>query len=93
MKKFLSVTLLALSAFLFVSCGGEEKKHCEELKDEYLKEQICPDKKITFCATESGDEMWFVIDGKKYKCEGSPEETGFCDNNIQEIYNDCHEND
>ena len=91
MKKFLALMLLALSAFLFVSCGGEEDVKCEH--DPQMSDLICPDKRITVCATESGDQVWIKIDDKKYKCDGGVEDDDFCENVIQKIYNECHNND
>ena len=91
MKKFLTIVLLALSAFLLVSCGGEEEVKCQY--DPQMSDLICPDKKITVCATESGDQVWIKIDDKKYKCDGGVEDDGFCENVIDKLYNECHNND
>lgn len=93
MKKFSALMLFALSAFLLVSCGGEEKTECQTLDDEHLNDEICPDKKITFCVTESG-KGWFKVEGKKYECKGNIyDDDDFCDNIIEEMYHDCHDND
>lgn len=91
MKKFLALMLLALSAFLLVSCGGEEEVKCQY--DPQMSDLICPDKKITVCATESEDQVWIKIDDKKYKCDGGVEDDGFCENVIDKLYNECHNND
>ena len=88
MKKLLSLMLLALSTILFISCGGEEKVECQS--DPHMSDLICPDKKITICATESGDKVWIKIDGKKYECDGGVEDDDFCQNVIEELYNECH---
>ena len=91
MKKFLALMLFALSTFLLVSCGGEEEVKCQY--DPQMSDLICPDKKITVCATESGDQVWIKIDDKKYKCDGGVEDDGFCENVIDKLYNECHNND
>ena len=86
MKKFLTASLLAFIAFLLLSCGGDEKIKCESSEDQEGSDLICPGKKFTVCATESGDEAWFKIDGKKFKCKGGIED---CDEAFEEFYNYC----
>lgn len=86
MKNFLTIIFLLSAAFAFAACGGEEKTECQDM-DRYLNDEICPDKTITFCATESG-KGWFKIDGKKYECKGSGDNID-CDKAIEKIYNAC----
>ena len=85
MKKFSLLMLFALSTFLLVSCGKEEIK-CESSKDQEGSDILCPDKDFIVCATESGDEAWFKVDGKKFKCKGGIED---CDEAFEEFYNYC----
>lgn len=86
MKKLLAAMFFALSAFLLVSCGGEEEVKCESSKDQEGSDLICPDKNFTICATESGDRMWFKVDGREFKCKGGIED---CDDAFEEFYNYC----
>lgn len=89
MKKLLETALFVSGALFLASCGGEEKVKCQH--DPHMSDQICPDKKITICATESGDEVWIKIDDKKYKCEGSIyDDSDFCQNVIDKLYDECH---
>lgn len=88
MKKFLVATLFALSTFLLVSCGKEEIK-CESSKDQEGSDILCPGKDFIVCATESGDEAWFKVDGRKFKCKGGIED---CDEAFEEFYNYCTNN-
>jgi hypothetical protein len=85
MKNFLTIIFLLSAAFAFAACG-EEKTECQDM-DKYLNDQICPDKTITFCATESG-KGWFEFDDEKYECEGNGNNIS-CDKAFEEIYSAC----
>jgi len=89
MKKFLVTTLFVFCVTILVSCGGNEKIKCESSEDQEGSDMICPDKKFTVCASESGDEAWFKIDGKEFKCRGGIED---CDEAFEEFYNYCQGN-
>lgn len=83
MKKILAAMLVVLSAFLLVSCGGDEDVECRD-----VGELMCPGSELTLCANEKKGTAWFEYEGEKYKCEGKGEDID-CDKAVEEVYKAC----